>query len=133
MSAIYAIISAAKVTDLNAAFEAMQYGPGVFAVELTDDPSPGENSIVTHYHMYNASADPADFSTYAIAKAGTALPRDIEDNPVAWGHGGLISEAAALSAFADLQIWANDSERLPHEFAAEQRAGLGLSIKPAPL
>lgn len=132
MSAIYAIIDAAHVDDLNAAFVAMQCGPGVFATELTDDVSPSETSTVTHFHMYNAAANPRDYSDYAAAKAGSVAPPDINGDPVAWGVDGNISEAAALAAFSALQIWANDSDRSASEFAAEQRQGLGLSIKPTP-
>lgn len=133
MSAIYAIVTAAAAANLNAAFVAMQYGPGVFSIELTDDPTPDENSVVTHFHMYNAAANPSDFSDYAAAKAGNALPPDINGNPVAWGQDGIISEQDAFAAFAALQLWANDSDRSPTDFAGEQRAALGLSIKPQPI
>lgn len=133
MSAIYAIIPATQAVNLNLAFAAMQFGPDVFSVALTDAPSPTENATATHFHMYNASASPTDYAAYAAAKAGTALPLDFYGNPVAWGEEGLISEADAYEAFAALQLWANDSDRNPGEFAAEQRAGLGLSIRPMPL
>lgn len=130
MSAIYAIIPAAQATDLNAAFAAMQYGPGVFGQPLTTDDPATFSSPVTHFHMYNAAANPGDFSDYAAAKAGAVLPPDVNGNPVAWGEDGSIEEAAAFAAFAGLQMWANDSDRDPAEFATEQRAGLGLNEIP---
>lgn len=132
-AAIYAIVPAAQQANLNAAFEAMGRGPGTFFVALTNDPSPSPESTVTHYHMYDASAQPEHFSEYAAAKAGTALPPDAYGNPVAWGQDGIISQEDAFAAFATLQQWANDSEEDPVSFAAGRRDALGLSVRPHPL
>lgn len=132
MSAIYAIVAAAQRDDLNLAFAAMQYGPDTFSVELTDETPATWSSTTTHFHMYNAGANAQDFSDFAAAKAGTALPPDIYGNPVAWGVDGAISEVDAFAAFTGLQMWANDSDRLPADFALEQRVGLGLTVKPGP-
>lgn len=41
-----------------------------------------------------------------------------------------ITEADAFAAFAAIQLWANDSDRSPLEFSAEQRAGMALSLIP---
>lgn len=127
MSAIYAIIPAEHADALNAVGETLSRGQW-FTGALTDDPSPSPSSAKTHYHMYDALAKAQDFADYAAAKAGTALPSDINGDPVAWGQNGAPTEQEAFAAFANLQLWANDSEREPADFAAEQRAGLGLSV-----
>lgn len=129
MTAIYAIVPALHLEIINAAGVALGRGPW-FSGLLTTDPSPTTESDVTHHHLYDTFAKPEDYSALAAAKAGTALPLDFHGNPVDWGVGGIISEADAYEAFAAIQFWGNDSEREPADFAEEQRAGLGLKLKP---
>lgn len=126
MSAVYAIAPEAKVTALNAVFEALQRGP-VFLLGLTTDSPSTPSSPITHRHMYDDNANPWDYAEYSAAKAGTALPRDIYGNPVAWGEDGNPTEAEAYAAFIGLELWANNSSREPADFAQEQRDGLGLT------
>jgi len=128
MSAIYAIIPAASLSVMNAVGEALGRG-AIFSGSLTDDPSPSPASAVTHHHFYAAAASASDFSDFAAAKAGFALPLDVNGNPVVWGEGEAPSEAEAYAGFATMQMWANDSTREPADFAAEQRAALGLSLR----
>lgn len=130
MSAVYAIIPAVNLVAINAACVALGWGLGVFGGNLTTDDPATLSSPVTHGHMYNASALPTDFSMLAAARAGAIPANDVNDNPIAWGENGVIAEADALVAFSALQVWANDSDREASVFAAEQRAGLGISIMP---
>lgn len=122
MSAIYAIVPAAHQATINAVGEALSRGQW-FTSALTNDPSPSPSSVKTHFHMYDALAKAQDYADYAAAKAGLALPPDINGDPVAWGEDGNPSTADAFAAFGSFQLWANDSDREPADFAAEQRAG----------
>lgn len=130
MSQIYAIIPTAQQSDLNAFFVAYGWGTGTFGQPLTTDNPATYTSPATHWHSYNASAAPQDFSLFSLAKAGTLPENDMNGNPIAYGVGGVVSEAAALAAFAELQLWANDSDEEPWTFAAQRRAALGLSVIP---
>lgn len=127
MSAVYAIAAESQVTALNAVFDALLRGP-VFSLGLTTDNPATPSSPITHRHMYDDAANPWDYAEYAAAKAGTALPRDINGGAVAWGEDGNPTESEVYAAFVGLQLWANDSDREPADFAAEQRAGLGLTV-----
>lgn len=130
MTATYAIVPAAHQAAINAAFIAMNYGGAVFTTPLTTASPALEGSPHTHYSMYNDPANPTEYALLAAAKLGTIPPVGVWGDPVAWGEGGLISEADALVAFASLQIWVNDSERSSTDFITEQRVGLGLSLVP---
>lgn len=130
MSQIYAIIPAAQQADLNAFFVAYGWGAGTFSGPLTTDNPATFTSPATHFHHYNASAAPGDFSLFSLAKAGTLPELDMSGNPIPYGVGGVVSEAAAAAAFAELQLWANDSDENAYGFAAQRRAALGLSTVP---
>lgn len=130
MSQIYSIIPAANRPALNAFFEAYGYGPGTYDVPLTDDAVPTTSSPSTHFHSYNASASPTEYSLFSAAKAGTVPPDDKNGDPIPYGVGGVISEADALEAFSHLELWANDSAEEPWSFAAGRREALALNLIP---
>lgn len=130
MSQIYSIISAAHAPALNAFFEVYGYGPGTYSVPLTNELPPTAESPWTHFHNYNATATPTEYSLFSAAKAGTVPPNDKNGNPIAYGVGGVISEADVLEAFSHLELWANDSTEEPYDFAVGRRAVLGLSTIP---
>ena len=126
MPAIYAIIPMEKHEVMNAIGEAT-LRRAMFSPALTTDNPPTPASPVTHAHMYDATANASDFSDYSAAKAGLALPPDINGDRVAWGTGGIPTEAEAFAAFAAWELWANDISRDPADFASEQRLALGLN------
>ena len=130
MSQIYSIIPTAYRPALNAFFEAYGYGPGTYDQPLTDDAVPTVSSPATHFHSYNASASPTEYSLFSEAKAGTIPPNDKNGDPIAYGQGGVVSEVDALAAFEHLELWANDSSEEPSAFAAGRRAALGLNTIP---
>lgn len=133
MSQIYSIIPAAYADALNAFFVAFKWGTGTYAQPLTTDNPATYSSPATHFHNYNGSAAPGDFSLFSLAKAGALPVNDMNGEPIPYGVGGVVSEADALEAFSHLELWANDSSRLPSVFAAEQRAGLSPSLLTIPV
>jgi hypothetical protein len=130
VSQIYAIIPSAQQSDINSFFVAYGWGTGTFGGKLTIDNPATVTSSVTHHHSYNASAAPGDFSLFALAKAGMLPENNMNGDPIPYGVGGVVTEAAALAAFAALQLWANDSDENAYAFAVQRRAALGLSMVP---
>ena len=130
MSQIYAIIPDAQQPSINAFFVAYGWGAGTFGQPLTTGAPATTSSPVTHWHSYNASAGPEDFSLFSLAKAGTLPVNDMNGSPIPYGTGGVVSEADALAAFEALEWWANDSSESPGDFAAQRREALGLSTIP---
>ncbi len=130
MSQIYGIISTAHQADLNAFFVAYGWGADTFGEKLTTDNPATSSSPATHWHSYNASAAPMDYSLFSLAKAGTLPENDVNGDPITYGVDGVVSEAAALAAFAALQLWANDSDESPYTFTGQRRAAMGLSVVP---
>ncbi|MGV0909273.1 hypothetical protein [Martelella sp. FOR1707] len=126
MASVYAIIPMTHHVIMNKIGQAMLRGE-MFTPALTTDNPSTPSSPITHAQMYDATANTTDFANYSAAKAGTALPPDVNGDPVAWGTGDIPTEAEAFAAFAVWELWANDSSRSPSVFAAEQRSGLGLS------
>lgn len=131
MSQIYSIIPAAQRLALNAFFVAYGWGQGTYDQPLTTDDPATTSSPATHYHNYNASAQPGDFSLFSLAKAGTLPVNDMNGNPIPYGEEGVVSEADAIAGFAALQLWANDSDEPTGPFAEGRRSALGLSLIPS--
>lgn len=131
MSQIYSIIPDAQRAALNAFFVAFGWGMGTYNQALTTDDPATTSSPATHWHSYNASAAPGDYSLFSLAKSGTLPVNDMNGNPIPYGIDGVISEADALAGFAALQLWANDSDENPGSFAQGRREALGLFVRPA--
>lgn len=53
--------------------------------------------------------------------------------PIAYGVGGVVTEVDVLAAFAQLQLWANDSDEMPGDFTEGRRLALGLKVVPDPI
>lgn len=121
MSHIYSITTAAHRPALNAFFVAYGWGIGTYDVPLTSDVVPSMSSPPTHYHNYNASAAPGDYSLFSQAKAGTLPENDINGDPIPYGVNGVVSAEDAIAAFATLQLWANDSDENSGTFILGRR------------
>lgn len=107
---IVVIVTAAAVDDANAVWEAWGKGPGNLSRRLTDDPAPTTSSTVTHYLMADSSTSVEDVQIIQGFANG-----DLPPISGAWGEGGIIEAAAALTAInaSNLQCYSASGNVTP--------------------
>ena len=99
------VTSAANVDAVRLVLGAMGTGWGGFGVVLigiNDADTP--TATPTGYYQYDASADSDLVATLQALAGGDVPGLDINGNPILWGENGLISQADAISAFADNKV-----------------------------
>lgn len=126
--------TAAAVDDINAIFEALDYGENAISAACISadaiDPSP--ETPATHYINMDRSATEAKLLTWRAMAQGTlpTLPNGVE-----WGVNGVISEQAAQAALTlgNLRVACEDgnaSSQDEDEFLAGVLAGKNLIRRP---
>lgn len=134
-NAIFAYVPAAQLANINLAFMALKpdYGPSSFTRTLCAiDPNATSDTPPTAICMYDQAATMQDAVIYAAAQGGTLPTLDDAGHEIAWGEGGIISEADAKAAFATLQFWVNASDVDALTFAGANMAAAGLQFVPYP-
>lgn len=100
------VAKAAAIDDVRLVLGAMGLGFGGFGVALvaSDDDTATPETTPTGYYQYDATAD-SDLVAALQALVGGDVPGlDQNGNPILWGENGVITQAAAIAAFANENV-----------------------------